>query len=203
MTGDLARERTEPSDAIWTIPNVLTFIRLAIVPAFLYVSLGLERLDIGVSLAFFGVITDLADGKIARHFGTISKLGIRLDPLADRLGVISAVIVLLVHDALAPAWLLLAVLARDLLLVAVGVPVLRARGVAIPEVSRLGKFASFWTSAAMGLFLASGWFAVDDPIRGVQVAGWVVSAFAIPAYWVAAFGYARAAFGPSADARGD
>lgn len=184
----------DPSDAIWTIPNALTFARLGFTPVFVWVALGPERLDIAMVMAFAGLVSDLVDGKIARATGQVSRLGIKLDPLVDRLAIIAGAIVLLVHEALAPAWIVLVIVGRDLLLLVIGVPVLRARGIPIPPVSRIGKFGSFWTSIAVALFLSSGWFDVRDPIVGVQVAAWIVCVVAVPAYWAAGLGYARAAF---------
>lgn len=185
----------EPTDAILTVPNLLTFLRFGLVIPFFWFALAEERLDIAISIAVFGVVTDLVDGVIARRYGQVSKLGIALDPLADRLGVAAAGVVLIVHEALVPLWLVVVVLGRDASLVLVGIPVLRARKIPLPPVSRVGKFGSFWTSIAMAMFLAAGWNNPAEPIRGVQIAAWIISAVGIPAYYAAGIGYARAAFG--------
>ena len=189
----------EPSDAIWTVPNVLTFIRLGLLVPYFWLVFGLERIDLALGIALLGLISDLADGKIARATGQITKLGIALDPLADRLGVAAAIATLLVHEQLAPVWLVLVVAVRDVLLLLVGVPVLKARGIPIPPVSRVGKFGSFWTAIALGTFIGSGWSDPSEPIRSVQVAGYAIAAVGIPAYWAAGLGYARAAFAPRVD----
>lgn len=186
----------EPSDEIWTIPNVLTFIRLGLLVPYCWLVFGFERIDLGLGIAFLGLVSDLADGKIARATGKITKLGIALDPLADRLGVAAAIATLLVHEQLAPVWLVLTVAARDVILVLVGVPILKARGIPIPPVSKVGKFGSFWTSIALGVFIGAGWTDPSEPIRAVQLSAYAIAAVGIPAYWAAGLGYARAVIAP-------
>ena len=180
-----------PSDAILTVPNLLTFFRLALTPVFVWVALGPDRMDIAVAIAFLGLATDLVDGKIARRYGQVSKLGIQLDPLSDRLGMAGGAVVLIAHD-LAPLWAVLVVIGRDALLVLVGVPLLKARGVPIPAVSRVGKYGSFLTSMAFGFFLISGIRDVDDPMTWAQIVAWIYFATGAPLYWAAGLGYIRA-----------
>lgn len=190
---DEAGTAQEPSDAIWTIPNALTFLRLGLIPVFCWASFGLENAPLAFACGFVGFATDLADGKIARATGQITKLGIRLDPLADRLSLAAGGAVVIVYD-LVPLWVVLIILARDALLVLVGVPVVRARGGKIPEVSRLGKQASFLISLGMGLVIASaavGSFETPSaPWRMVALATLLV---AIPLYLASAVGYVRTA----------
>lgn len=181
----------QPSDAIWTVPNVLTFIRLGLTPLFLFLALGQRNIGGAFAAAFTGLITDLADGRIARRFGQISRLGIVLDPLADRLALLAAALVLIVHD-LAPLPLIIAAIARDLALLLVGLPVLRARRVPIPPVSRLGKVASFGVSLAFGTYLAAAIPGIETPWLGVRTAATVLAAIWVPAYYLSAFGYIRA-----------
>lgn len=180
-----------PSSAILTIPNLLTIVRVALTPVFLWVALGPENIAWAVALAGFGLATDLADGKIARALGQVSKLGIALDPLSDRLALAAGAWVLLAHH-LAPTWAVVAVLSRDALLVAVGTPLLTWRGIPIPPVSRLGKRASFAVSMCFGLFLASGIPGVARPSRVLADAGLVFFWLGVPLYYLAAVGYARA-----------
>ena len=83
-----------PSDAILTVPNLLTFFRLGLIPVFLYAAIGAGNMGWAVVIAALGFVTDLVDGKIARRYGQVSKLGIALDPLSDRLGLASGAPVL-------------------------------------------------------------------------------------------------------------
>jgi cardiolipin synthase len=185
-------ERTpEPSDAILTIPNLITFFRLGLVIPFLYFALGPDRMDIAFGIAAFALATDLVDGRIARRYGQISKLGVALDPLSDRLGLAAGAVVLIVHD-LAPLWAVLGVLGRDVLLLVVGVPILKARNIAIPPVSKVGKYGSFWVSMSFGLFLASGIPRVNDPNDAVRWAAWAFYVLGVPTYWAAGLGYIKA-----------
>jgi cardiolipin synthase len=185
-------EAPPASDAILTIPNLLTFFRLGLIPLFVYVALGLDNLALAVVIAVLGFVTDLVDGKIARRYGQISKLGIALDPLSDRLALASGAVVLIVKH-LAPLWVVLAILGRDVLLVVVGAPILKARGLPIPPVTKVGKYGSFAVSVTFALFLASGIPGSTHPAHGVRIAAWVFVAIALPLYYASGFGYARAA----------
>jgi len=179
-----------PSDAILTVPNLLSFFRLGLTPIFLWVALVPDNIGAAFALAFMAFVTDLADGKIARRFGQISKLGIQLDPLSDRLGLAAGAAVLIVHD-LAPLWVILLVLARDVALLVVGAPLLKARGIPIPPVSRIGKYGSFGVSLGFGVLLLSGVTSVEAPITWVRAVGLSSLAIGIPLYYAAAFGYVR------------
>jgi len=184
-------EEVVPSDAILTVPNLLSLFRIGLTPLFLWAALGLSNMGLAVGFAFLGVATDLVDGKIARRFDQVSKLGIALDPLSDRLGIAAAAIVLLAKH-LAPWWAVGAVLGRDATLLLIGVPVLKARGIPIPPVSRIGKIASFATSLCFGLFLASGVASTHDPNTALRWAGFVFFFAGVPLYWLAGAGYVRA-----------
>lgn len=186
-----------PSDAILTIPNMLTFLRLALTPVFLFLALGTENIGGAWAVAFISLITDLADGKIARKYGSISKLGILLDPLADRLFLAAGALVLIVHD-LAPLAVILAVLVRDGALVLIGAPLLKARGIPIPPVSKLGKIASFSITVMVGLYLAAAIPGLDRPWTTVRSLADVSAFLALPMYHASAVGYVIVALsGPS------
>ena len=89
---DIAGDETPDTDRVLTVPNALSVLRLVGVPLFLWLLL---RGDDGwalVTLALSG-ITDYLDGKIARHFHLVSRVGQLLDPIADRLYIISTLLV--------------------------------------------------------------------------------------------------------------
>jgi len=182
---------SSPSDAVLTIPNLLTFFRLALIPLFLYLALGLDNMGAAIVVAVLGFITDLVDGKIARRFGQVSKLGIALDPLSDRLGLAAGAAVLIVKH-LAPLWVVLVVIARDAIFLFVGAPILKARNLPIPPVTRLGKYGSFAISMMFGLFLASGIHSVVKPSGPLRAAAWVFVVISVPMYYASGFGYVRA-----------
>src|SRR5438477_4957735 len=97
-------------------PNLITFIRLALVPAMAWM---LARGDYGIAAVIFlaAVVSDLLDGFIARKFHLTSRLGAALDPVADKLNMFVATVVLAMHDLL-PLWLAVAIILRDVVIVA-------------------------------------------------------------------------------------
>ena len=181
-----------PSDAILTVPNLLTFFRLGLIPVFLYAAIGASNMGWAVIIAALGFVTDLVDGKIARRYGQVSKLGIALDPLSDRLGLASGAAVLIVKH-LSPLWVVLVVVARDALLVLVGAPVLKARRLPIPPVTKVGKYGSFAVTVMFGLFLASGIHNISHPTHSIRLAAWVFVVISLPLYYASGAGYVRAA----------
>lgn len=182
-----------PSNAVWTVPNVLTFLRLALLPVFLWVSLDLKQLWWAVALGVFGTVTDLADGAIARRSGTITKLGILLDPLSDRLSLAAGVLVILVHDLAWPP-LVWAVVTRDALLVIAGSIMLKVLHRSVPPVTWLGKRASFTVSVGLGSFILAGAVgSIAEPNEPIRIAATVITTIGFVGYVASAIGYVRTA----------
>ena len=106
----------------WTVPNLITLLRLAALPFFLY---AISQADFGVALALFVAagISDGVDGYLARRFDMKSALGAYLDPIADKLLMISSFLFLSIPvfpgTVKVPLWLAFVVIARDLLLMTV------------------------------------------------------------------------------------
>lgn len=98
------------------IPNLITFLRLLLVPP---IVLYLLRDDYGVALILFIVagLSDALDGFLAKHFGWTSRLGGLLDPLADKLLLVSCYLAL-TWQGLIPVWLTAVVIGRDVLIIA-------------------------------------------------------------------------------------
>ena len=111
-------------DRILTIPNVLSFVRLGSVPVFVWLFVT-DRRDAAVILYALGAWTDFFDGWIARRFDQVSELGKMLDPLADRVFIAALVVALVATDIL-EAWLAVAILGRDILILALYPVVQRA-----------------------------------------------------------------------------
>lgn len=121
--GKLATEEEEVLDTIFTIPNLISTIRLCMVPCF--IALLLTGYDILATILFaVAASTDWIDGQIARRTHTVSKLGQLLDPAVDRILMISGVVCLLIVGRL-PAWIVILVLGRDLLLLIGGAYLLK------------------------------------------------------------------------------
>lgn len=105
----------------WTLPNTIGFLRLALIPAFLTVALLSSHGTAAAPAALFliAALGDYADGLAARLSGQYSRLGALMDPITDRLLVISGVAVCW-RFALLPRWALALLLARELAMLALG-----------------------------------------------------------------------------------
>ena len=105
------------TDRVLTVPNVLSMLRLVGVPIFLWAILAQHDIIALVTLMLSG-ISDYLDGKIARHFGLVSRVGQLLDPLADRL-YIATTLFGLAWRGIIPWWLVAVLVVRELLLAVV------------------------------------------------------------------------------------
>lgn len=155
----LVEEPDEPRDALLTVPNLISIVRLCSLPIFLWLLFGREhRAAAAWMLAALGA-TDWIDGWIARRWNQISELGKILDPVADRLLFFVGVGGILV-DGSVPVWFAVMVLVRELV-VAVTTVVIAALGARRVDVTWWGKAGTFGLMVAFPLFLAShstlGW----------------------------------------------
>jgi CDP-diacylglycerol--glycerol-3-phosphate 3-phosphatidyltransferase len=136
------------------VPNALTILRLALIPVFVVLMLGSDEGYSWPAAIVFAVagITDQVDGWLARRWHVESQFGKIADPLADRLMIDAAVIMLWLEDRL-PLAALAVVLARDLLLVG-GYKLVVNRGYDF-EVNLLGKAATWLLYAALALTMVT------------------------------------------------
>ncbi|WP_424185879.1 CDP-alcohol phosphatidyltransferase family protein [Actinokineospora sp. G85] len=141
----------QPTDRVLTIPNVLSILRLLGVPLFLWLLLGPRADGWAIAVLMFAGLSDWLDGKIARWLNQTSKLGMLLDPAADRLYTLATIVAFVVRD-IVPWWVAAALIARDLL-VALCIALLRRGGFAPPEVTYIGKAATFNLMYAFPLLL--------------------------------------------------
>ena len=123
------------------IPNALTALRALGVPVFLYLFLIAEEPIASFVVIALGGITDYLDGKVARALNQTSDFGAKFDPTVDRLYIATVIIALAIKDYL-PWSLVVAILARDLILFLV-IIYQKLRGIPFFEVSFLGKAATF------------------------------------------------------------
>ncbi|MFV0463555.1 MAG: CDP-alcohol phosphatidyltransferase family protein [Nostocoides sp.] len=175
----------EPSNRVWTLPNALSGLRLIGVPLFLWAILA--RRD-GLALTILAVsgITDYLDGKIARHYGLVSRLGQLLDPVADRLYIASTLVGLALREII-PWWLVGVLLAREVFM---GVLVLlgRRHDVGILPVHFIGKAATFALLYAFPLLLLGDG---SSPVAALaQPIGWSFAWWGTALYWIAGVLYA-------------
>jgi len=135
------------------LPNALTILRFVAIPVFVVVLLAERSGPSWLAGIVFGAaaITDQVDGWLARRWRVESEFGKVADPLADRLMIDVAVVMLVALDRL--PWIALVILVRDLLLVA-GYRFVVPRGYDF-EVSRLGKIATWGLYASLALVLVT------------------------------------------------
>ena len=141
------------------LPNVLTLTRIFIVPILVVVlltplseSIGLPPHVLGVALLIAAALTDFFDGRIARSRQQVSKLGKLLDPIADKL-LISAALIALVENRLAPAWAVVIIVGREFAVT--GLRSIAASEGVIISASRMGKFKMVMQVITVGLLMLS------------------------------------------------
>ncbi|MET0740915.1 MAG: CDP-alcohol phosphatidyltransferase family protein [Candidatus Nanopelagicales bacterium] len=167
------QETQVQTDRVVTVPNVLSFLRLLGVPVFLWLVLGPEADGLAVLLLMVSGFTDYLDGKLARQWNQISRVGQILDPLADRLYIAATLIGLAIRE-IVPWWLVLLLFGRDAVL-GVALLVLRRHGHPVLEVNFLGKAATFNLLYAFPLLLlgdGSGTLALLARVFGWAFAIW-------------------------------
>ena len=187
------------SDRIWTIPNIISFIRLLGVPLFLYLFLVAHAEVTAVVVLAVGGTSDWVDGYLARRLHQVSRLGELLDPLADRLYILATLIALTVGHVL-PWWFTVALLLRELVLL-VCLLVLRRYGYEPLPVHYLGKTATFILLFAFPVLLLAD--ASAGAAHVAWPAGWALAWWGLVLYWAAALFYVIQAVGLVRAARRD
>lgn len=187
-----------PSARILTIPNLLSLLRLVLVPVFLAFIIRGEFIQALIVL-IIASLSDAFDGYLARRLNQVSNLGILLDPMADRL-YIFATLIGLAFQGFVPWWLLGVILARDVLIVVLGVVLWRGgemgrrgeegrfRRGAIP-VTKLGKTATFLLFSGLPVIMLS--VAFDVQLPWLAALGWTITIVGTVLYWAAGIDYAR------------
>lgn len=170
----------EVTDRVLTVPNVITFVRLLLLPLFLWLEFGAHQETAALVVFAIAASTDWVDGQIARRTHQVSRLGKLFDPTVDRLLIAVGVIAIFLLGRL-PLWVLVYLIARDCMLLAGGRVLLATVG-SVPPVRYLGKFATAFLMFGF-CFLLLGMPAVP----GLGIAG-------APA-WLPGFGSAPALFG--------
>jgi cardiolipin synthase len=175
-------ERPTPaqlSDRVWTVPNVLSMARLAGIPLFLWLLLGLHTDGWALVVLILAGATDWLDGKLARLLDQQTRLGALLDPAADRLYMIVVPIALGFRGLL--PWLVIGLLIGREVVLAGTWPLLRSRGLTALPVLYLGKAATMALMYAMPLVLAgalNNWFG-----RAMHPLGWAFLIWGLGMYW--------------------
>ncbi len=178
------RDSNAGAQRLLTVPNVLTGLRILLIPVFVVLLLDPDTRLPGYALLALVVSTDWIDGYVARRSGQVTELGKLLDPLADRLALAAAIITFVALKAF-PLWAALLVLVRDALVLIVA-GLLGARGIRI-DVRPIGKYATatVWLSVAAIAWSNFG-FALDD---AAWVMGWVWFFVGVAEYYAATIAY--------------
>lgn len=178
----MSRPDAVSSNRILTVPNVLSFLRIALIPVFVALIVDPDTTFSGILLFAVVVSTDWVDGFAARRLGQVSELGKVLDPVADRLAIAAGLIALAVRGAF-PWWAAALILVRDLVILVVGAVVLSRRHVRL-DVRPIGKVATF------SLMCAIAWISWGNLGYGLDDAaltlGWLSFVVGILEYYVAA-----------------
>ncbi|MDX1468231.1 MAG: CDP-alcohol phosphatidyltransferase family protein [Acidimicrobiia bacterium] len=172
------------SSRVLTVPNLVSFLRVLLVPVFWWLLLGLDDVRGAAALMLFIGTTDWVDGYLARRLDQVSKLGKILDPVADRLMIASAVVAGLVADVL-PEVIVWPLIARELFMGLVTF-YLASRGAGALAVRYLGKFATFVLYGAIPSF----YLAASDVLPEVfNPLAWFTGVIGVLSYWIVAFQY--------------
>jgi cardiolipin synthase len=173
-------------DRIWTVPNVISFLRLLTVPVFFWLLVS-GNFGWALGVLVFATTSDFVDGFIARRFNQITRLGMYLDPISDRLFIAASVLALVIRDMI-PIALVAAIIARDVLLLAVFLS-RRLRIQDVPRVTFVGKTGTFVLFVAFPVIvLGAVW---PDAVVPLESIGWALGGIGGVIYWVAGVGYLR------------
>ena len=171
-------------DLVFTVPNLLTVLRFMGVPLFIWLVLAEKEYGFAVLVLAVMAGTDWVDGYVARRFDQASKLGRVMDPLADRLALISVAVTLVIAGVV--HWLYLAALVvPDAVLLVL--TLFYFHGHPDLPVSRIGKMRTGLLLLGTPMLVLSR---LDVPLAGVlYVAAWVVLGLGLAGHWIAAYNY--------------
>ncbi|MEI6108745.1 MAG: CDP-alcohol phosphatidyltransferase family protein [Actinomycetes bacterium] len=176
---------TKSESAVLTIPNALSALRLLGVPVFFWLIVVPQRDGLALGILIVSAFTDWLDGYLARRLGQYSRLGELLDPMADRLYVIAALVALYLRNIL-PFWVVLALIARDVAMMLLLIYLKRFGYTGVP-VHFVGKAATMNLLYALPLVLL-GTFDGNIGVIAHNI-GWAFLLWGIGMYWYAAWLY--------------
>jgi CDP-diacylglycerol--glycerol-3-phosphate 3-phosphatidyltransferase len=165
----------------WTAPNILTLCRIATAPVLIYLLLVPDPVAAALAAAIFFIatITDFLDGYIARSYGSGTTLGKFLDPLADKVVVISALIMLAGTPQLprVPAWIVAVLVVREIMVT--GLRAIAAAEGVVMAAEELGKYKMVLQSIAIqGLLIRYTYFYIDFFAAGMFIL-WIATGLSV------------------------
>ncbi|TFC04173.1 CDP-alcohol phosphatidyltransferase family protein [Cryobacterium mannosilyticum] len=178
-------EERQVSSRVATLPNLLSMLRLALVPVFLVLLIRGED-SWALLVLVVASASDFLDGFLARRFDQVTRLGQLLDPAADRLYIFAALLGL-ASRGLVPWWIVLVVVGRDVFLLGLGV-VLANFGFGPLPVHQLGKLATFCLFYALPMIMLGQAFPMLAWWSGPV--GWAFGIWGAFLYWWAGIIYA-------------
>ena len=178
-------EERQVSSRVATLPNLLSMLRLALVPVFLILLIRGED-SWALLVLVVASASDFLDGFLARRFDQVTRLGQLLDPAADRLYIFAALLGL-ASRGLVPWWIVLVVVGRDVFLLGLGV-VLANFGFGPLPVHQLGKLATFCLFYALPMIMLGQAFPMLAWWSGPV--GWAFGIWGAFLYWWAGIIYA-------------
>lgn len=178
------------SDRIFTIPNIISFVRLSAIPVFWWLVLGADRLAAATILYAVVATTDWVDGYLARRLDQVTKLGKALDPVADRFMIASAIVVGLIAG-IVPPLIGIGLIVREVYMAGVTLTLVARRRTTL-AVSKLGKLATFIVYSSIGWF-----YMAEIPFLEVvtRPLAWAAGISGLFLYWVTAIQYTGDALG--------
>lgn len=157
---------------MWTLPNLLSLFRIAVIPVLVYLLTFPDPVSAALAafLFLFASLTDFFDGYLARRYGLVSNFGKILDPLADKLMIVAALIMLAAMDRdgdlEVPAWLVVLVVARETSVTVLRVVAL-TEGI-VMEAEQIGKYKFLLqASAVFTLMIHYSYLGIDFHAVGI------------------------------------
>lgn len=174
------------AERVFTVPNVISFVRLLGVPLFLWLLLGAEEQDVAAVIVLaIGGTSDWVDGWVARRLKQVSRLGELLDPFVDRLYIVATLVAFTLTEVV--PWQFTALLVAREAVLGLCLAVLRTHGYGPPPVHYLGKTATFMLLAAFPVLLLA--HASETVSVAAGAIGWAMAWWGIVLYWIAAAFY--------------
>jgi cardiolipin synthase (CMP-forming) len=139
----------QSEEVFMNIPNIITMVRFLLIPVFVYFFFSENQYSIEIAVAVFILsgITDTLDGYIARRYNQITKLGIVLDPLADKIMLITVLASVTISNNI-PTWIIAVVALKEILMIAGAISLYNERDIVIPA-NIFGKISTLLSYIAI------------------------------------------------------
>jgi CDP-diacylglycerol--glycerol-3-phosphate 3-phosphatidyltransferase len=154
---------------IFNLPNTITLLRICVIPLLFLILLSPGRtLSLFIAIVYIiAALTDLIDGYIARRYGMVTKIGKLLDPIADKI-IVSTAMILMIPMGHIPAWIVAIIIIRDIAVN--GVRSIASSDDSVVSASKLGKLKTLFQNIALSaLIIHYPLFGIDAHLVGIIV----------------------------------